>query len=100
MSDQQEGTSKKEPPPTPATRAYMDAALEMHRNMNVHYRNDADFDFAATLQAQHKGAADIARVELKYGTDPQMRALAEQVLRAQAQDNALIDAWRAKRPAP
>jgi len=99
MSDQQAG-NRKEPPPTPATRAYMDAALEMHRNMNVHYRNDADIDFAATLQAQHKGAADIARVELKYGTDPEMRALAEQVLRAQEQDKALIDAWRAKHPAP
>jgi uncharacterized protein (DUF305 family) len=91
-------TGGKEPPPSPATRAYMDAALAMHRDMAVAYRNDADRDFAATLEAHHKGAVDIAKVELQYGTDPEMRRLAEAVIRARDSEIALIQAWRAKHP--
>ena len=95
---QDSAVNEKEPPPSPATNAYMDAALAMHRDMAVNYQNDADKDFAATLEAQHRGATAIAKVELQYGHDPQMRELAEQVLAARERESALIKAWRAKHP--
>jgi uncharacterized protein (DUF305 family) len=88
--------SRKEPPPSPATRAYMDAAIQMHRDMAVPYSNDADKDFAATLGAQHKGAVAIAMVELQYGTDPEMRRLAEAVMQSSEREVALMQAWLAK----
>lgn len=88
----------KQPPPSPATRAYMDAALRMHRDMAVAYGNDADRDFAATLEAHHKGAVEIAQVELQYGTDPGMRRLAEAVLESRQKELALIEAWRKEHP--
>jgi uncharacterized protein (DUF305 family) len=94
MSDQDaQMDAGKEPPPTPATRAYMNAALQMHRDMAVPYTDSADKDFAATLKAHHTGAVALAEVELKYGTDPQMRQLAQQVIEARKREIALIDAW-------
>jgi len=84
----------KEPPPSDATRAYMDAAIAMHRDMAVAYHNDADRDFAATLAAHHQGAVAIAEVELKYGTDPELRALAQSVIDARTRELALLAAWR------
>ncbi len=93
---QEQAQVGKEPPPSPATRAYMDAAIAMHRDMAVPYKNDADKDFAATLEAHHKGAVEIAKVELQYGKDPEMRRLAEQVIAAREHEIALMQAWRAK----
>jgi uncharacterized protein (DUF305 family) len=88
--------SLKEPPPSPATRAYMDAAIQMHQDMAVPYSNDADKDFAATLEAQHKGAVAIATVELQYGKDPEMRRLAEAVMQSREREIALMQAWLSK----
>ena len=99
VSDRQDQTETgKEPPPSPAARAYMDAAIQMHLDMAVPYSNDADKDFAATLEAHHKGAEAIAQVELQYGKDPQMRQLAGAVLEARKREVALIQAWLAKHP--
>lgn len=39
---QQQAQVGKEPPPSPATRAYMDAAIAIHRNMAVLHKNDAE----------------------------------------------------------
>jgi uncharacterized protein (DUF305 family) len=95
-AQQDQAEQGKEPPPTPATRAYMDAAIEMHRDMAVPYSGDADKDFAATLEAHHKGAVAIAQVELRYGKDPEMRQLAAAVLEARKREIALLQAWLAK----
>jgi uncharacterized protein (DUF305 family) len=88
----------KEAPPTPATRAYMAAALQMHKDMAVRYTGNADKDFAATMAAHHKGAIEMAKVELKYGTDPDMRKLAQQIVDDNEKEIALMRAWEAKRP--
>ena len=61
---QQSQTGGKEPPPSPATLAYQDAAIKMHQDLAVAYRNDADKDFAATLEAHHIGAVALALREL------------------------------------
>jgi uncharacterized protein (DUF305 family) len=86
----------KEPPPSAATRAYKDAALQMHKDMAVRYTGNADKDFAAIIAAHHKGALAMAKVELKYGTDPEMRKLAQEIVAANEQEIALIRAWLAK----
>lgn len=94
MSETQ--TSTKEPPPSAATRAYMDAANQMHIDLAVPFSNDADKDFAAVIAAHHKGAVELARVELRYGKDPEMRKLAEQIVSANERDMAALKAWQAK----
>ena len=94
----QDTGSGKEPPPTAATRGYMDAATQMHLDMNVHYTGDADKDFAAVIAAHNKGAVALARIELAHGTDPDMRKLAEAVIAGSEKDAAAISVWQAAHP--
>ncbi len=95
MSNQQDEAGK-EPPPSPAARAYMDAVIETHRSLALPYTNDADKDFTTVLEAHDKGALTIADIVVKYGKDPEMRRLAEAVIESRKHEIALMQAWRAK----
>ena len=70
----------------------------MHRDMAVIYSNDADKDFAALMIPHHQGALEMAQTELKYGKDPELRELAQQIVDAQQKEIALMRAWQAKQP--
>ena len=85
---------------TPSSAAYMEGMEAMNREMNVAMTGDADVDFAAMMIPHHKGAIDMARVQLRYGRDPTLRALSEEVVRAQESEIAVLQDWlQKKRPA-
>jgi uncharacterized protein (DUF305 family) len=76
--------------------AYRDAMTKMGQGMEITYSGNADKDFVAGMIAHHQGAIDMARVELKYGKDPQMRKLARNVITAQEKEITVMKTWQAK----
>ena len=81
---------------TAATREFRAANDRMHRDMAIRFTGNADRDFAAGMIPHHQGAIDMANVVLRHGADPEMRALAQNVIRAQEAEIAQLRAFLAR----
>ena len=81
---------------SPSTKAFQASGEEMMQGMNAPYTGNADQDFAAQMIAHHQGAVSMARVELEYGKDPEMRKLARDIIQAQKKEIAFMKKWQAK----
>lgn len=80
----------------PAISAYQAANEKMHRDMMITFTGDADRDFVAGMIPHHQGAIDMAEIVLKYGKDPEIRTLAEEIIAAQQKEIVWMKAWLVK----
>ena len=83
---------------TPATAAYKKAMDGMMEGMDIAYTGNADIDFVEGMIPHHKGAVEMAKVELEFGKDPELRKLAEDIIKAQESEIAFMSGWLKKNP--
>lgn len=90
-------------PPAPGTdapaiaRAFSDVNDAMHMAMDLPFTASADKDFMQGMIPHHEGAVAMAKVQLRYGTDPELRRLAESIIASQTEEIALMRRWLAGR---
>ncbi len=86
-------------PMTEMLKEYTDSMTKMHEEMMVGMNyNDPDAAFAQGMLGHHIGAVDMAEIELKYGTDEEMRTLAQAIIDAQKAEIEQMQSWLAKNP--
>lgn len=76
-----------------SAKAFEDANARMHKNMAITYSGNTDVDFARGMIPHHQGAIDMAKIELQYGKDPELKKLAEEIIKAQESEIAFLKAW-------
>jgi len=81
---------------TPASKELNAANEKMHKDMAIKFTGDADTDFVSGMIPHHQGAVDMAKVVLKYGKDPEVRKLAEEVIRTQEAEISFMRGWLKK----
>lgn len=60
--------------------------------------NDPDTTFAKSMLGHRRGALDMVNLQLKYGNDPIMRQLAQQIIDSQQSESNIINKWLASHP--
>lgn len=79
---------------------YMEAMEAMNGEMSsMQMTGDPDVDFALMMIPHHQSAIDMAEALLQHGDDPQMKDLAEKIIRDQQAEIEQLRAWlEANRP--
>jgi uncharacterized protein (DUF305 family) len=71
--------------------AAMDQAMDrMMERMHVPATGDADRDFVKMMIPHHQGAIDMAVAELRYGKNPQLKRIAQEIIVDQQQEIAAM----------
>jgi len=87
-------------PAQPGWDALIEAMARMHASMSsVRPSGYNDVDFVALMLPHHQTAIDMAKAELLFGSDPQVRRLAQEVITDQQSEIALMQLWLKRRNA-
>jgi uncharacterized protein (DUF305 family) len=81
---------------SPSSLAFHGINMKMHKAMDIAFTGNADADFVKGMIPHHEGAVDMAKTVLAFGKDPEVRALAEAIIKAQETEIAQMKAWLAK----
>jgi len=82
---------------SPSSLAFQGINTKMHEAMNITFTGNADVDFVKGMIPHHQGAIDMAKTVLAFGKDPEVRKLAEEIIKAQESEIALMNEWLKRR---
>lgn len=80
-----------------ATKAFLDVNAKMHKDMTMTFSGKADVDFMTAMVPHHEGAVEMAKVLLQFGKDPELRKLADEVIRTQNEEITMMRDWLKRR---
>lgn len=66
----------------------MDKSMAAMKKMKP--SGNVDHDFAQLMAEHHKGAMDMSAVEIKYGKDAKLKAMAKKMVAAQKRERATL----------
>jgi uncharacterized protein (DUF305 family) len=82
---------------SPANSSWSESATaisRMHAAMSsVKSSGDGDVDFVELMLPHHQAAIAMAKTQLAYGKDPQMRRLAQEIVTDQQSEIELMQLW-------
>lgn len=81
----------------PSSLAFQGINTKMHEAMNITFTGNADVDFVKGMIPHHQGAIDMAKTVLAFGKDPEVKKLAEEIIKAQESEIALMNEWLKRR---
>ena len=96
MQQQMPGMKQASGDQGPSSLAFRGANDKMHQAMAITYTGNADVDFVRGMIPHHQGAIDMAKIVKAFGTDPEIKALADSVIKAQEAEIAQMEAWLKK----
>jgi uncharacterized protein (DUF305 family) len=80
----------------PSSLAFHGINMKMHGAMDITYTGNADVDFVNGMIPHHAGAVDMAKTVLAFGKDPEIKKLAEAIIKAQETEIAQMQEWLKK----
>lgn len=78
---------------SPADQANMQAMQKMQNDMPKMGTGDPDRDFVTMMIPHHQGAIDMAKVELQYGKDADLKKMAEKIIQDQEREIGEMKNW-------
>jgi uncharacterized protein (DUF305 family) len=80
--------------PGPPWSEFAESMDKMHAAMaSVEPSGQSDVDFVNLMVPHHKSAIGMARTQLLYGKDPQIRRLAQEIITDQQSEIELMQLW-------
>jgi len=80
----------------PSSLAFQGINAKMHQAMDISFTGNADVDFVRGMIPHHQGAIDMAKTVVAFGKNPEVKKLAEDIIKAQEGEIALMNEWLKK----
>jgi len=93
------GTLLAQGPPSDTNWSALITSMDkMHMAMQaVNRSGDSDVDFVRLMLPHHQAAIDMAKTQLLFGKDPQMRRLAQEIITDQQLEIEVMQRWLKQR---